>query len=183
MNNVGGTSARENLQDVHDYVKALCEAYVPTGYNPTLRVLDVGAGCGTYADALAGLPITLEAVEVWPETVEALKKDARYAWVYDADVRHVAGVFEGYHVVIFGDVLEHMSVHEAHVVWDRAARSGATIIVSVPNSHYPQGALYGNEHERHLIEDPVKELIMHLPIPTETWEYLVTNMYAWEGVL
>lgn len=171
-----GTSARENLADVRAFVEGLIEP----GHRPL--VLDVGAGSGTYADALFGLPVIMEAVEAWPPAVERLKADRRYAIVYDNDIREAAGpaLFRGVDVVIFGDVLEHMTTHQAHVVWDRAYQAGAYVIVSVPNSPYPQGAIDGNHLEEHLILDPVRELIAFLPEPQQVWEYPVTNTYIWK---
>lgn len=170
-----GTSARENLQDVQNW---LLDKF-PLSHVPV--VLDVGAGGGTYADALASTHAVLEAVEVHPPTVAALRRDARYSYVYDTDVRSArfGKLCKDADVVIFGDVLEHLSIHDAHVVWDRAYQSGAYVVVSIPNSHYPQGEIDGNVHEIHLIEDPVKELIPFLPEYDEVWKYPITNTYIW----
>jgi hypothetical protein len=172
---VTGTSARENLADVRAFVEGL------GGSGYSLNVLDVGAGQGTYADALAGLPIILEAIEAWEPAAARLRDDDRYTFVYQYDVRARPVLFRGtLDVVIFGDVLEHMSIHDAHVVWDGAYSCGAWVIVSVPNSPYPQGAIDGNHLEEHLILDPVRELIAFLPEPQQVWEYPVTNTYLWK---
>lgn len=174
-----GTSARENLADVLKYVESLLTQAPPPPEVDKLIVMDIGAGQGTYAEALAPIRdrLVLEAVEVWEPSLEHLREI--YDNVWPLDIRANPVLFSGADVVIFGDVLEHMTVHEAHLVWARARNVGAAIIVSVPNSPYPQGAIDGNHYEEHKILDPVTELIADLPVPDDTWEYPITNTYIW----
>lgn len=182
-----GTSARENLADVREYVELLTKQIKATGTDvPGVFVLDVGAGQGTYADALHGIEdLCLIAMETWKPSVERLRAGHRYDSVIECDVRTERGLnlLRGQDetaVIIFGDVLEHMTAHEAHVVWDAAYSSGAHVIVSVPNKPYPQGAIDGNHLEEHIILDPIPELIDHLPPYTTRWDYVVTSTFVWK---
>lgn len=176
-----GTSARENLADVCKYVSAMLPERPPLPEVDKLVVIDVGAGQGTYAEALAPIrdQIMLEAIECWGPSITKFDLVHKYDNVWQVDARTSMPIFNGADVVIFGDVLEHMTVHEAHLVWDRAYRANASVIVSVPNKPYPQGAIDGNHYEEHIILDPVNELIKDLPVPDDTWEYPITNTYVW----
>lgn len=182
---MSGTSARENLQDVQNYVNDLIQKKRSADgewSNWTPIIIDVGAGSGTYADALFDTGAILEAVESWPPTVAALLADPRYRYVYEGTIQECGGrgLYQGATVGIFGDVLEHLTIHDAHVVFAEARRWLDHIIVSVPNSPYPQGAIDGNHLEEHLILDPVKELIPFLPEYQERWDYPVTSTFIWK---
>jgi hypothetical protein len=53
-------------------------------------------------------------------------------------------------VTIFGDVLEHMTREDATDLIAHAKLTSRAILVSVPVVHLEQGAVGGNEFERHL---------------------------------
>lgn len=115
-------------------------------------LLDVGPGRGTYADLLGPYCDTwiFEAVEVWEPYVELFNLRDKYDHVCVNDIRdHVD--FE-YDLVIFGDVMEHMTLEEAKAVWSRCADQAKWGMISVPIIHYPQGAEYGNPFEVHVQE-------------------------------
>lgn len=118
-----------------------------------VRILDVGAGGGTYKHYL-GDDYTFEAVEVWKESIEVLNKT--YDKVYSIDIRDFS--YENdYDLIIFGDVLEHLSVKDAQKVLKKARKHAKAIMVAVPYL-YEQEALYGNEAEVHVQSDLTPEL-------------------------
>lgn len=168
-NNGHGVSAFENGLVVQGFVRA----------NKLKKILDVGAGSGYYGRILKGLAI-LDAVEIWPESVEYLQSTDWYSWVVELDIRAYAYEDGVYDMVIFGDVLEHLSLDDAQRVFNYALAHSHYVLVSIPNSNYPQEALYGNEHERHLIENPVIELIPLLPKYLEAHLFHATNTYIYE---
>lgn len=174
-----GTSAKENLVAFRSFVEqALCQ---PGALRPSPLILDVGAGQGAYADALAGLSVVIEAVEAWEPTIKRFGLEEKYSFVYHTDVRDLKrSAFMATDLVIFGDVLEHLPLHDAHVIWDLAYSAEGYVLASVPNSPYPQGAIEGNHFEEHLILDPVRDLIEHLPEPIDVWEYPVTSTFIWK---
>jgi 2-polyprenyl-3-methyl-5-hydroxy-6-metoxy-1,4-benzoquinol methylase len=139
------TSLRDNDEDVRGYVR---RAGVRTA-------LDVGAGSGTYANVLAGTGVVLDAVEVWLPYVIDYGLGEVYRSVTTADVRSLARVgyrpkHAPYDLVIFGDVLEHMSAEEGLAVWKWAATIADAGLISAPTVHWPQGAEGGNPHEAHV---------------------------------
>lgn len=168
-----GNSARENLLDVRNWVQELAQAN-----SSHLHVLDVGAGMGAYYDALQHVQgiQRFDAVEVWEPSIITYNLPEKYDMVYANDVRKMSPLlWAEWDLVIFGDVLEHLSVEEAIEVFNRAYNGSQYVLVSVPNSPYPQGALEGNHAEEHLILDPLRELMPHLPEPMEVWHYPVTD--------
>jgi SAM-dependent methyltransferase len=111
-------------------------------------VLDVGAGAGTYFDLAAQPWQFWMAVEVWQPYLARFDLAARYDGVIFGDVRTIA--WPDIDLVIFGDVLEHLSRADALMVWDDARKHSRHVLLSIPVVPYPQGAEEGNPHEAHL---------------------------------
>lgn len=113
-------------------------------------ILDVGPGQGTYSDLLSPLCDTWEfdAIEVWLPYVKEFELDSKYDFVWVRDVRK-HNDFD-YDLVIFGDVLEHMTLADAKAVWEKAGEEAGWGMISVPIIHYPQGAEHGNPYEVHV---------------------------------
>jgi len=135
-------SVRENDADVLDFVFG----------HSIEKVLDVGAGSGTYGHMLVDNVDRIEAVEIWhPYIVEYYLLDL-YADVHLIDARDIEPEFFGeFDLVIFGDVLEHMTSKEALEVWECASTAKYGLI-SVPIVHWPQGEVEGNPYEVHVQE-------------------------------
>jgi hypothetical protein len=135
-----------------DWSLALFERHLPD------TVCDVGPGEGTYARLFR--PVYKG---VWWTAVEAHKpyvakyklKSTKTRTMYDEihveDVRESAEHLFHRDLVIFGDVLEHMERDDAVDLLQRAEAAGAWhILVSVPIVESEQGAIGGNEYERHV---------------------------------
>ena len=120
---------------------------------PNDKILDVGAGSGTYWNYM-GKDYNWTAVEIWADAAENLKK--YYDKVYNVDIRNFT-YFENYKLIIFGDVLEHLTVDDAQAVLFNASHHADYLMVAVPFK-YPQGPLYGNEAERHLQPDLTNDI-------------------------
>jgi cyclopropane fatty-acyl-phospholipid synthase-like methyltransferase len=123
-------------------------------------MLDVGAGSGTYGHVFAQhLPdVERFAVEAWEPCIsEFVLKDV-YTEVFNHDIRDHE--FFNYDIVIFGDVLEHMTKEEALAVWDKVSKQAKYALIAIPIIHYPQGALYGNPFEVHVKDDWTHEEVL-----------------------
>ena len=124
------------------------------GLMPT-SVVDVGAGNGAYRTLVAARApkARMVAVEVWWPAVEKFRLAEFYDSVIVADVAwldwHRVVAEYAPDLVIFGDVLEHMTRRDAvravHAVTGRAIDT----IISVPVVEWPQGAVDGNPYDRH----------------------------------
>jgi len=123
-------------------------------------ILDIGAGSGTYADALKenNYTGTIDAVEVWPQYIEKYFLKKKYRFVYNEDVRQFKNF--DYDVVIFGDILEHMTKDEAIKVWEKVSSQADYALIAIPIIHYHQGEIDGNPYERHIKDDWTHEEVL-----------------------
>lgn len=119
---------------------------------PVENVCDVGAGSGTYRDLcnLHGVLTNARwtAIEVWEPYVDYFSLPMKYHEVIVQDVREAD--LTGFDLLIFGDVLEHMTREEAKKCVASAPK--AWKILSIPTTHYPQGEVNDNPFEVH-VED------------------------------
>ena len=114
--------------------------------------LDVGACDGIWSDLLRH-HLEMYACEIWKPNVDKIA--GKYEVVFWTDISQL--FYPYYDLVIFGDVLEHMSVEKAQKVLEYAKDHCKDYIVAVPFM-YSQGELYGNPYERHIQDDLTPEL-------------------------
>jgi cyclopropane fatty-acyl-phospholipid synthase-like methyltransferase len=116
-------------------------------------MLDVGAGAGTYAHIFAQhFPNTQRfAVEAWTPYIHEFSLKDIYTEVFNHDIRDHE--YFKYDIVIFGDVLEHMTKEEALAVWDKVSKQSSYALISIPIVHYPQDDVHGNPFEKHIKDD------------------------------
>ena len=120
-------------------------------FPPDVTVLDVGACDGNWRQLLPEYR-NMDAVEIFEPNLSRL---TGYRNVYHADIRDLP--YEHYDLIIFGDVIEHMSVDRAREVLEYAAPRCEDMIVAVPFLS-PQGAIYGNPFEIHVQDDLTPEI-------------------------
>lgn len=160
-----GTSHPESkpwiMQKVHEIQK-----------ENTLTILDVGAGSGTYADALIedSIRANIDAVEVWKPYISEYNLSKKYRVVYEKDIRDHQDF--NYDIVIFGDILEHMSEEDALNVWNRVSKQARYAVIAIPIIHYHQPAINGNPYEEHITEDWNSEKVIN------TFSHIVDS---WQG--
>jgi len=111
--------------------------------------LDVGACDGKWGKLLNDYLI-MDAIEIYKDNIGKHKLNNIYRKVYLGDIREFT--FNHYDLIIFGDVLEHMSVEDAQKVlayaWDRCR----DLIVAVPYQ-WVNRSHYGNPWEVHIQDD------------------------------
>lgn len=118
-------------------------------------VLDVGAGQGVYLDIIRrdlGSSVVVDAVEAWKPYIDQFNLLERYNEVFIGDIRDYH-FNKKYDLVIFGDILEHMSELDALHIWEKTSTIAKNAIISIPIVHYHQGAEFGNPYEVHVEED------------------------------
>lgn len=141
-------------------------------------ILDIGAGSGTYSEALkdAGYEHNIDALEIWQPYIDKFNLFEKYRNVYNQDVR----LFDdfSYDVVIFGDILEHMTKDQALSVWEKVAAQAEHALIAIPIIHYHQGELDGNPYEEHVKDDwSHEEVLSSFSNITDHWQGDVVGAY------
>jgi len=128
----------------------LSQGFLKSHLPTSTRILDVGAGAGKYSKLLN--EYTLDCIEVFKPYIEQLNLKERYRHIYTCHVSDFDFLKHQYDTVIFGDVLEHLSIHEAQQVLKQIFLSGGRAFVAVPYQ-YQQDTIEDNPYERHLQPD------------------------------
>lgn len=142
------------------------------------RVLDIGAGSGTYPKLIKHEYDTCKSaewvgVEAWDNYITEFNLPALYDTVINMDARLIdwnsLGEFD---VAIAGDVLEHMTKDEAVALVDNILNISKTLIISIPIVYMPQDEYEGNPFEIHIKPDWSHAEVM------ETWGDLITKSFV-----
>lgn len=137
-----GTSTPFGKKEIKEFIRER--------FSPEAKILDVGAGSGTYKVLLGEEYVNMDAIEVWEPAIENLVHFYRH--VFAIDVRNFCWGEADYDLVIFGDILEHIGVEDAQKVISQAIAHSNHVLIGVPYN-YKQGVLYGNEAEIHIQDD------------------------------
>jgi hypothetical protein len=154
------SSSREGKPETRQWIKD----------NNIKTILDIGPGIGNYSDLLkygrledpdkgySEYPVMndifidkIDAVEIWEPYVEMFGLRDKYNAINISAAQDWTDW--NYDLVIFGDVLEHMTKEDAIKVWERCSKQAKHAIISIPIIHHPQGPSDGNPYETHLKED------------------------------
>ena len=135
-----------------DCGKAEVCAWIREHFAPDAFILDVGACDGKWRRLLPEYQ-NMDAVEAFAPHCEKIA--GMYRTVYNADATRF--VYSQYDLIIFGDVIEHMSVPDAQKVLQYARPRCRDLIVGVPYL-YPQAAFGGNPWEEHKQPDLTAEI-------------------------
>ena len=140
--------------------------------------LDVGACDGKWSDWLRGY-LKMDAIEIFVPYIINNKLDTKYENVFTGDISDF--MYDHYDLIIFGDVIEHLTVERAQAVIEYAKKHCDNIVVAIPLL-YSQEPYDGNEHERH-IQDDLTEAIFDERYPGfheivhPAWNYVY---YYWK---
>ena len=144
------------MQSKVDGKKEVIE-WINNNFDKSCSILDVGAGYeGTYRKLLPEYN-NISAVEIYKPSAEKIKN--LYETVYNIDIKDFDWTDKFYDLIIFGDIIEHLSVDDAKEVLEEAAKHCKDMIVAVP-FEYRQGPIDGNEAERHIQDDLTHELMI-----------------------
>ena len=170
-------SLRENNGDVIDFVKR----------NTIKTILDVGPGFGSYARIIRDDPACrrivgrIVGVEIYEPYIEEYHLNRIYDRVLNYDIREVAIrgdlITDDFDLIIFGDVLEHMTQKDSLYVWRWASEHATWGMISVPVIHWPQQGTE-NPYEEHIQDHLHTEDILRDYGPFEEWhEYEATATF------
>lgn len=92
------------------------------------RILDVGVGCGTYADGLT--PLRIDGIEIYQPYIDEFSLREKYNNIYNVDILNFD--YDGYDYIIIGDVLEHIEKTKAISLIENIAKKKIKCLVGVP---------------------------------------------------
>lgn len=159
------------------------------GFKNINHILDIGPGAGTYYNLLSrSFPDAIwTCVEAWGPYVKKFSLQDKYTSIIIDDARTIDWQSLGtYDIVIFGDVLEHMSKEEAENLVRAAHTVSRYMVISIPIIHYPQGDLEGNPyevHQHHWSPESVKSDLLGGYTIEQFAEYSVVGVYIVRGRL
>jgi hypothetical protein len=126
------------------------------------KVLDVGVGFGKWG-ILCREVLELYKKRVHPSTwtvqIDGIEINEPYRnplWelaydrVYIGDVLEVLDLLDRYGLILCCDVIEHLDKEMGKVLLAKLCDHGDLVVITSPRGFAPQGAIYDNEHERHL---------------------------------
>lgn len=111
--------------------------------------LDVGACDGKWGKLLKDY-LKMDAVEIYEPNIRKHQLLNIYGIVFNYDVREME--YDYYDLIIFGDVLEHMSVKDAQKVIEYAKPRCRDFLIAVPYQ-WTNRSHYGNPWEVHIQDD------------------------------
>lgn len=133
--------------------KEFLEGWIRGRFPKGSTCLDMGACDGNWFNRL-GEYLQMDAAEIWQPNIEHHRLESRYRQVFCGDAAELE--YGDYDLILFGDVIEHMTVEQAQKAIAYAKAHSREILVAVPFL-YRQGAMYGNPYEAHLQEDLTPE--------------------------
>jgi len=123
------------------------------------KILDIGAGCGTYSDLLRGYGYKMDAIEIWQPYIEKYNLENKYDKVYNWNVVNMpASAYDYYDFFIMGDILEHLSIDEGQCLLSYLRLKGKKFLIAVPYSMF-QDEYEGNKYEIHLQPDLTPDIM------------------------
>lgn len=143
-------------------------------------VVDIGPGCGTYADLMRPHHRAIwTGVEAWGPYVAEYDLATKYDRVVVADARWVNPNVFSVGLVILGDVLEHMTGVEALALIDSIRSRAASMLISVPLVHLDQDAWAGNPFETHVDHWTFADMDAALGHPELSYEGPTLGCWWW----
>lgn len=134
----------------YDYGKREVVEWIRQHFLPDAVILDVGACDGKWKRLLP--EYTMDAVEIFESYARKL---TGYRNVFITDIGAVE--YEWYDLIIFGDVIEHMTAEDAQKVLEYARARCWDMIIAVPYL-YKQGEVDGNPWQAHIQDDLTPEI-------------------------
>ena len=141
----------------HNILKSDIRVYFEKNVSIDSKILDIGAGVGTYSKLLRNLGYRMDCMEVWLPYVVEYRLNELYDNVIIGDVMNYD--ISNYDVIIIGDVLEHLSIADALLLMERIESNGQMCLVAVPYK-MEQGEYEGNKYEIHKQSDLTNEVML-----------------------
>lgn len=140
------------------YLKNEIRQHFLKNVSTSLRILDAGAGCGTYSNLLKSDFPNMDGVEIFPNYIDMFDLRNKYNNLYTMNILDFD--ISTYDYIILGDIIEHMTYEDAKNFLDKIHNTDKLCLVGVPYN-YEQGTEFGNVHETHLQPDLTEEIFLN----------------------
>lgn len=146
-------------------------------HGPFDRILDIGAGSGTYINLIkiknhVCTDAEWVGIEAWSNYIDQFGLADKYNAIVNQDVRTIDWNSMGhFDVAIAGDVLEHMTKDQSIELVENILTHCNTLIISIPIVHMPQDAVEGNPFEVHVKDNWSHDEVM------STWSQYIHSHY------
>ena len=141
----------------YSFFKNDVKLYIMSRFKSDAKILDVGAGEGTYYNLLHDVYKNIDAVEVFKPNIDKYKLEEKYNKVYYSDIKDLK--YDDYDLIIFGDIIEHLEVEEAQKVLEYADEHSKEMIIAVPYE-LEQGIAEENIYEIHKQADLTPKIVL-----------------------
>ena len=139
------------------YASRVMNAVIPTVKSCAAKelrdcrsILDLGCGSESFIPLISGAAEVI-GVEADPQSAAAARSSGYYAEVINGDLRDLKFAPNTFDAVVLIEVLEHMPFSDGQELLKKAKSwSKKKLLVTTPNGFWPQGALHGNEYQRHV---------------------------------
>ncbi|MHB8189931.1 MAG: class I SAM-dependent methyltransferase [Ferrimicrobium sp.] len=121
-------------------------------------VLDLGCGSDSFVP-LIGRFDQVVGVEADLASVNLARASGHYSQVYCADLCEIEFPERSFDAVVLIEVIEHMPFEEGLKLIEKAKLwTRGKLLITTPNGFWPQGALYGNDYQRHISGWNIRDL-------------------------
>lgn len=120
--------------------------HIVDNFGEYTKILDVGAGSGTYGKLLNAHYKKIDALEIFPEYIQKFNLKDIYTQVHIGNIMDFDII--PYDYIIMGDILEHLTFHDATDILWRINAFKKKVLVAVPYQ-FEQGEEFGNIYETH----------------------------------
>ena len=141
----------------YDYFKIEVGKHIIKTQPQSSKILDVGAGSGKYGSMLRMWFNDIDALEIFEPYIEQFKLKEIYNNVHIGNI--IDFDIDMYDYIIMGDILEHLSIEDAHNLLTKIHLGGKKCLVAIPYT-MEQGEVNGNIYETHLQPDLTHEVFL-----------------------
>lgn len=141
----------------YEYFKKEFFEHLTNRFDQDLLILDAGAGCGTYGKLLSPSFDTIDACEIFEPYIDEFNLKGIYRNVFNENILNFN--YKDYDYIIFGDIIEHLSVEDAQKILTDISREHIHCMVAIPYT-MEQGEVGGNVYETHLQPDLTHEIFL-----------------------
>lgn len=145
------------MPNSYPYFKIEFKQHLIENFDSSIKILDVGAGSGSYSKLLKEKFKNIDCVEIFEPYIEKYKLKYLYENVYQDNIINFD--ISKYDYLIIGDVLEHLSIKDAQTLMSKINEIDKKCMIAVPYLHR-QGKWGDNLYETHLQPDLTHDVFL-----------------------